>query len=65
MTVNDLVDKLKAIPGEWDVMISSDEEGNRFKAVVDVEESPVDSSGEPCHEEDADENSGHVIILWP
>ena len=65
MTVKELIEKLKAVPGELDVLLSSDGEGNGFGELDDVDLSDRDCEGEPCHPDDADDTKGQCIVLWP
>lgn len=47
------------------VVLSSDEEGNRFSNLHEVQVAPTDSCGEPCHPDDAEDDARRVVVLWP
>lgn len=64
MTKNELIEKLAAIPGNPIVVLASDEEGNDFHNVTDVELSGTNKAGEPCHPDEAF-GIQKVICLWP
>lgn len=47
LTVGKLIDELRTYPAEWNVLLSSDEEGNSYHEVWDVSE----GTGRPLHHE--------------
>jgi len=65
MTVKELIEKLQSVPPELPVYLASDEEGNSFDTLTDVEESPLNHDCYPCHPNDADEDADRVVVLWP
>ena len=65
MKVSDLIRKLKKLPGELTVMLSSDEEGNNYEFLEDVEITSRDVGGVPCHPDDADDEMDKCVVLWP
>lgn len=64
MTVKELIEKLRDIPGDCKVYIASDEEGNSVPLLEEVEESCTNMDG-PCHPDDAEENYPKACVLWP
>ena len=72
MKVNELIEQLKELPGDYEIVMSSDGEGNNHSPLADfsVELYSPDStwSGEIKHEEDMDRGEEWIpnsIVLWP
>ena len=65
MKVKELITELEKLPGDLEVLMSSDEEGNSHGILRAVELSPMNDEGSPCHPDDADDSKGHCILLWP
>lgn len=65
MTVKELIDQLKCMPLDLEVMLSRDGEGNGYGNVSDVELSSKNDENEPCHPDDADDTRGQCVVIWP
>jgi hypothetical protein len=64
MIKSELIELLNAIEGDPPIILSGDEEGNRFSTLEAVEDSPL-VDGEPVHPDDAPRNADRCICLWP
>jgi len=65
MTVKELIAELKKLPNDLEVLLSSDEEGNGFGQLCDVDLSGKNGDGDPCHPDDVDDTMGQCVVLWP
>jgi len=65
MTVKELIAELKTMPSDLTVLMSSDAEGNSYGLLREVELSPMNDEGAPCHPDDADHSKGYCVFLWP
>ncbi len=62
MTVNDLIDTLKGYPGDYQVVIARDPEGNSFSATDDA----VSEGNFHKLSGIFDENSSYnAVVIWP
>lgn len=63
MTVTELRKALKGIPGKYEVILSSDPEGNRFSPVFQLSAEHFDKHGNDVGADEAgDINS---LVFWP
>lgn len=62
MTVEELSEQLKSFPKEMNVFLSTDEEGNSFEPLFDIEEAYTDDLDIWRTTPPADDK---VLVLWP
>lgn len=66
MTTKSLIEYLTKLPEDVEVLLASDPEGNSFHSVDQCEAwFAYPGTTQPVEEEEADDNSTPVVILWP
>lgn len=71
MKASELIQRLTSFPGDPEVVIAKDEEGNGFKYLEDVEYSAIekyhDYEVEVIHPDDEEDDVEYerAIVLWP
>ncbi len=75
MNVNELIAKLKALPGDMEIFVARDEEGNGFRPLYEVEVSHYhkgwdeaihpDDYADPDNEYVDDDQVIQAVVIWP
>jgi hypothetical protein len=69
MKVKDLIELLSNLPGEHEVILSKDSEGNEFSPLADhglqMYVSNSTWSGDIYSEEDVEDYRENAVVLWP
>lgn len=66
MTAKELIQELKKVPPETEVLVSSDEEGNSFRAAYQLSAEAMIPAGRGNYEMDANEKAKqNYLVLWP
>lgn len=70
MTVRELRDLLKAYDGDYEIILSSDSEGNKLSPLEEYSfayySAESEYEGSLCDQEDEEQVGGDpVIVLWP
>ena len=67
MTVKELMDHLRSLPDDLVVVMSIDEEGNRFKEIDGVDSDSTVFDGENIYysDEQSPDEALACVVLWP
>ena len=65
MNVKELKELLGDIDDDFEIIVSSDGEGNEFKALDDISFEHVENSEDYFIELIDDKNGEKVLVLWP
>lgn len=70
MTVTELIEQLKKLDGNLQVIMSSDPEGNDFRSLYQAEQEWCTSEDEPVHPDDIgteyeESDLQQKVVLWP